>query len=243
MSSPRSRPGWFIVFEGGDGVGKSTQVELLADALADAGVDHLVTREPGGSSLGQSIRALLLDPGTGAVAPRAEALMYAADKAQHVNQVVIPALEAGSVVICDRYLDSMIAYQGAGRVLDVDEVRRLGEWATGGLRPDLTVLLDIDPRRAVAAKEKKDRLEQAGVDFHERARQGFLDLAAEDPQSYLVLPALGSMTDTAAAIRAHLAGLGVPGLGAATSGGDAAAGAAGTSGGQPDLSQRPGRIG
>lgn len=229
MSSARSRPGWFIVFEGGDGVGKSTHVGLLAEALTAAGVDHLVTREPGGTPLGERIRSLLLDPATGVVAPRAEALMYAADKAQHINEVVIPALERGSVVICDRYLDSMVAYQGAGRVLDVDHVRRLGEWATGGLRPDLTVLLDTDPQRAVGTKETKDRLEGAGADFHERVRKGFLDLAAEDPQSYLVLAARGSLTRTAAAVRDRVAQLGVPGLG-------------GSPGSAPDVSEEPGRI-
>ncbi|MDN6798306.1 MAG: dTMP kinase, partial [Propionibacterium sp.] len=180
--STRRYPGWFVVFEGGDGVGKSTQVELLADALADAGVSHLVTREPGGTPLGDNIRELLLDPASGDVAPRAEALLYAADKAQHLHEVVVPALAAGKVVVCDRYLDSMLAYQGAGRVLELREVADIADWATRGLRPDLTVLLDLDPDEAVGMKEHKDRLEQAGVEFHRRVRQGFLDLANADPE-------------------------------------------------------------
>lgn len=215
MTSTRAHPGWFIVFEGGDGAGKSTHVGLLAEALDQAGIDHLVTREPGGSELGNRIRELLLDPATGVVAPRAEALMYAADKAQHVHEVVLPALQRGAVVICDRYLDSMIAYQGAGRVLDVEHVRRLGQWATEGLRPDLTVLLDVDPGEALGAKQTKDRLESAGADFHARVRQGFLALAAEDPSSYLVLAGRGRMADTEAAIRGALSRLGIDGLGQA----------------------------
>ncbi|SER76733.1 dTMP kinase [Propionibacterium cyclohexanicum] len=213
MTSTTGHPGWFVVFEGGDGVGKSTHVQLAAQALSKAGVDHLVTREPGGSRLGERIRELLLDPATGFVAPRAEALMYAADKAQHLHDVVLPALRRGAVVICDRYLDSMIAYQGAGRVLDVDDIRGLGQWATEGLRPDLTVLLDVDPREALADKQAKDRLEAEDSAFHARVRQGFLDLAAEDPQSYLVLAGRRPKEETAADIRAALGRLGVPGLG------------------------------
>ncbi|MFT8394825.1 dTMP kinase [Propionibacterium sp.] len=209
----RPYPGWFVVFEGGDGVGKSTQVRLLARTLTQAGVDHVLTCEPGGSALGGALRALLLDPSGYSVAPRAEALMYAADKAQHLHEVVLPALRRGAVVICDRYLDSMIAYQGAGRTLELSEVRRLGKWATGGLRPDLTVLLDMDPDRAVGQKSGKDRLELAGADFHRRARQGFLDLAAEHPEAYLVLKARTSRSGIAGVIRRRLAQMGVPGTG------------------------------
>ncbi|MDK9302774.1 dTMP kinase [Propionibacterium freudenreichii] len=207
--STRRYPGWFVVFEGGDGVGKSTQVELLADALADAGVSHLVTREPGGTPLGDNIRELLLDPASGDVAPRAEALLYAADKAQHLHEVVVPALAAGKVVVCDRYLDSMLAYQGAGRVLELREVADIADWATRGLRPDLTVLLDLDPDEAVGVKEHKDRLEQAGVEFHRRVRQGFLDLANADPERYLVLPGRQGREWAAGRVRERLRGLGV----------------------------------
>lgn len=211
-ASGRSRAGRLVVFEGGDGVGKSTQVRLAARALAEAGVEHVVTHEPGGTRLGETLRGLLLDPATGDVAPRAEVLLYAADKAQHLHQVVRPALDRGAVVICDRYLDSMLAYQGAGRVLDVEDVAAIGAWATGGLVPDLTVLLDMDPARAVGVKRGRDRLEQAGDGFHARVRQGFLDLAARAPERYLVLPARTGREHLARLIRHRLTGLGIEGL-------------------------------
>lgn len=178
--------GLFVVFEGGDGVGKTTQVTELAQRLARAGIAHIVTRQPGGTGLGATLRGLVLDPERD-VDPRAEALMYAADKAQHVHEVVRPALSRGEVVVCDRYVDSMIAYQGAGRALDMGEVSRVGWWAVGGLRPHLTVLLDVAPGDAVERIAAKDRLEAAGADFHERARQHFLDLAAERPGEYLII--------------------------------------------------------
>ncbi len=208
----RRHPGWFVVFEGGDGVGKSTQVTLLAHALASAGVPHLVTREPGGTAVGDRIREVLLDPASGDVAPRAEALLYAADKAQHLHEVVVPALEAGQVVVCDRYLDSMLAYQGAGRVLAMREVSRVADWAIEGLRPDLTVLLDLDPARAVGVMQTQDRLEAAGAEFHARVRQGFLDLAATEPERYLVMPARDERDHLAAQVRMRLQALGVEGL-------------------------------
>ncbi|MBE6477865.1 MAG: dTMP kinase [Propionibacteriaceae bacterium] len=212
--TPPARPhkGWFVVFEGGDGVGKSTQVQLAARALHEAGVEHIVTREPGDTRLGEALRTLLLDPATGDVAPRAEALLYAADKAQHLHQVVRPALERGAVVLCDRYMDSMLAYQGAGRVLDVDDIAAIGAWATGGLIPDLTVLLDMDPARAVGVKRGRDRLEQAGNGFHQRVRQGFLDLAAKAPERYLVLPARTGREHLAEQVRRRLVDLGIEAL-------------------------------
>ncbi len=181
--------GVFVVFEGGDGVGKSTQVDLLAEWLAGSGVDHVVTRQPGGTSLGTKLRPLILDHGHGDVAPRAEALMYAADKAQHMYEVVVPALRRGCVVVSDRYVDSMIAYQGAGRSLALDEVALVARWATEDLRPDLTVLLDADPAEAVERISHKDRLEGAGLEFHRRARAHLLRLADGAPESYLVLDA------------------------------------------------------
>lgn len=193
--------GLFIVFEGGDSVGKSTQVEFLAAHLASRDVDRLVTRQPGGTNLGGKLRRLILDPLTGDVDHRAEALVYAADKAQHVHEVIAPALAAGTVVVSDRYVDSMIAYQGAGRALDVAEVAQIAWWAVGNLRPHLTVLLDADPADAVEKIESKDRLEAAGVELHRRARQHFLDLAAERPDEYLVLDA----RDTREAIAARIA--------------------------------------
>lgn len=179
----------FIVLEGGDGAGKTTQSDLLAQWLTESGRTVVRTRQPGGTAVGAQIRELVLDPATGAVDPRAEALLYAADKAQHVAEVIAPALAAGSDVVCDRYVDSLIAYQGAGRVLDAAELARLAEWATGGLRPDLTVLLDVDPREALAAKDAGDRVESAGAAFHARVRAGFLALAEADPQGHLVVAA------------------------------------------------------
>lgn len=181
--------GRFIVFEGGDSVGKSTQVQLLARWLEAQRLPHVVTRQPGGTEVGAELRRLVLDPRYGDVSPRAEALMYAADKAQHVHEVIAPALARGEVVVSDRYVDSMIAYQGAGRPLDIDEVAGIAWWAVGGLRPDLTVLLDTDPDRAVAGIVDKDRLEGAGIGLHRRARAHFLELAARDPERYLVLDA------------------------------------------------------
>lgn len=198
--------GLFVVFEGGDRVGKSTQVRALAAALAASGIDHLVTHQPGDTTVGATIRELLLDPAN-QLDDRCEALLYAADKAQHVGQVVLPALARGQLVICDRYLDSMLAYQGAGRDLDAAEIAWLARWATGGLKPDLSVLLDIDPARAVGRSVNQDRLEGAGADFHARVRAGFRELAAADPDRYLVLPALVSVRGTAAAVRERVGDL------------------------------------
>ncbi|MEA5153876.1 dTMP kinase [Raineyella sp.] len=194
--------GLFLVLEGGDGVGKTTQGGLLARHLTDHGYEVVVTHEPGDTAAGAVIRHLLLDPATGDLDPRAEALLYAADKAQHLAEVVRPALARGAMVVCDRYVDSMLAYQGAGRVLDMDEVAGLADWATTGLHPDLTVLLDLDPGEAVGRIVEKDRLEGAGDDFHRRVREQFLGLAAADPDRYLVLPARHDREDIAARIAA-----------------------------------------
>lgn len=180
-------PGLFVALEGGDEAGKTTQTTRLAAWLRAAGHDVVATFEPGDTPAGATIRQLLLDPRTGELAARAEALLYAADKAQHVAEVIRPALARGAVVVCDRYLDSMVAYQGAGRVLDADEVRRLAGWATGGLLADLTVVLDVEVSQAVGQKEQLDRVEAAGNDFHERVRHHFLALAQQDPHRYLVL--------------------------------------------------------
>ena len=181
--------GVFVVFEGGDGAGKSTQVRLLAGWLKEHGIAASVTREPGGTWLGGHLRHLLLDPASGPISPRAEALVYAADKAQHVDEVVIPALTDGQVVISDRYVDSTLAYQGAGRRVDLAALEEVARWATRDLRPDLTVLLDVDPQVAVHTKAEPDRLEGAGEEFHRRTRELFLELATRDPERYLVLPA------------------------------------------------------
>lgn len=199
--------GAFVVFEGGDGVGKSTQVRLLSQWARDRGIAATVTFEPGDTAAGQAIRRIVLDPATGDLSPRAEALLYAADKAHHLHEVVRPALQRGELVICDRYVDSMLAYQGAGRVLDLDEVTSVARWATQGLLPDLTVLLDLEPEQAVGTIAEPDRVEGAGTDFHQRARLLFLELAAADPDRYLVLPARTPRRELAAQIAERVAGL------------------------------------
>jgi dTMP kinase len=196
--------GVFVVFEGGDGVGKTTQVDLLCAWLADAGHEVVKTFEPGDSAVGARIRRMVLDPATGEMSPRAEALLYAADKAQHIFSVIRPALQRGAVVVSDRYVDSMLAYQGGGRVLQLEEVERIARWATEDLRPDLTVVLDAELSDGVHAKSIKDRLESAGDVFHERTRLFFLDLARRDPERYLVLNARASREEIAAQIVARV---------------------------------------
>ncbi|RUL91160.1 dTMP kinase [Verrucosispora sp. FIM060022] len=194
-AEPFVSAGLFVVFEGGEGAGKSTQLAQLAERLRAEGRDVVVTREPGATGVGTRIRSLVLDNNTDdeAPSPRAEALLYAADRAHHVATVVRPALSRGAVVISDRYVDSSLAYQGAGRTLPVDELSWLSSWATGGLKPDLVVLLDIDPRaglsRVAERSRAADRLEAESLAFHERVRYAFLDLAAADPNRYLVLDA------------------------------------------------------
>ena len=195
-----SAGGVFVVFEGGDGVGKTTQVDRLCALLADAGHDVLKTFEPGDTTVGAMIRRIVLDPATGEMSPRAEALLYAADKAQHIFAVVKPALQRGAVVVCDRYVDSMLAYQGAGRALEPPEIEQIARWATEDLRPDLTVVLDAELSDGVHAKADKDRLESAGDVFHERTRQSFLELARRDPDRYLVLDARASREEIAAQV-------------------------------------------
>ena len=199
-----SYQGVFVVFEGGEGAGKSTQVKRLAAVLEAAGHEVTVTREPGATPIGARIRTLLLDPAT-SLSPRTEALLYAADRAQHVATVVRPALDRGAVVLSDRYVDSSLAYQGAGRELDLDEVAELSAWATQGLQPDLTVLLDLDPAIGLArATGSPDRIEQESLEFHQAVRQGFLDLAAAAPDRYLVVSALQSADDVHAAVAARV---------------------------------------
>jgi dTMP kinase len=197
--------GVFVVFEGGDGVGKTTQVDRLCAWLADAGLEVLKTFEPGDTTVGAMIRRIVLDPATGEMSPRAEALLYAADKAQHIFSVVRPALERGAVVVCDRYVDSMLAYQGAGRVLELADLERIARWATEDLRPDLTVVLDAELSDGIHAKAHKDRLESAGDLFHERTRQFFLELARREPQRYLVLNARATREEIAAQVAARVA--------------------------------------
>jgi dTMP kinase len=198
----------FITFEGIDGVGKSTQLDLLQQWLIAAGHDVVRTLEPGGTELGKEIRHLLLHR-KGDVAPRSEALLYAADRAHHVATVVRPALAAGKVVLSDRYFDSSVAYQGAARELDVDQVREISLWAVDNLLPDLTILLDLSAEQAIHRRNKTgvepDRLEQEKVDFFDRAREQYLKLAVEP--RFLIVDANLSVDEIQAQVRARVAEL------------------------------------
>lgn len=202
--------GLFITFEGGDGSGKSTQAELLADWLVASGHAVVRSREPGGTELGVELREIVLHR-RGHIAPRAEALIYAADRAHNIATKVRPAIERGDIVIQDRYLDSSVAYQGAGRVLDAKEVRDLSLWATEGFMPHLTILLDLDEtigrERLDDARTRYDRLEAEKDDFHARVRAGYLSLAADEPDRFLVLSATDSRESISAAIRARVEAL------------------------------------
>jgi dTMP kinase len=182
--------GLFITFEGGDGSGKTTQINLLSSWLESQGSTVVVTREPGGTDLGVELRGIVMHR-TGFIAPRAEALLYAADRSHHIHTVVRPALERGEIVLQDRYLDSSVAYQGAGRVLNSDEVRELSLWATERLMPHLTVLLDVPASVAKArqaqTERQYDRLEAEAEDFHTRVRESYLALAHAEPERFLVI--------------------------------------------------------
>jgi dTMP kinase len=202
-------PGYFIAFEGGEGAGKSTQEGLLAQSLVERGHAVVRTREPGGTAAGEQIRHVLLSPEFEGLDPRAEALLFAASRGEHVARVIRPALERGDVVICDRYIDSSIAYQGYGRDLGPSRVRDLSMWATGDLLPDLTVVLDVDPEVGLARFAQRDRLEAEPLEYHRSVRAGFLALAAAEPGRYLVLDARADVGEIAAAILQRvLAGLG-----------------------------------
>jgi dTMP kinase len=181
--------GVFVCFEGGEGTGKSTQARVLSEALTARGFHSLLTFEPGDTPVGQEMRRIVLDPATGELSHRTEVLLYAADKAEHVDSVVLPALVRGEVVITDRYVDSMLAYQGAGRVLDPAEVEHVARWATRDLRPHVTVVLDLDPVHGLGRFAGRDRIEGESLDFFVRAREAFLALAAADPDHYLVIDA------------------------------------------------------
>ena len=190
--------GLFITFEGGDGSGKTTQVSLLASWLESQGHNVLLTREPGGTDVGVELRNIVLHR-KGALAPRAEALLYAADRAHHIYSVVRPALEAGTTVVQDRYLDSSVAYQGAGRVLEEKEVRDLSLWATEGLLPDLTIVLDAPAeylRARISGDDRVfDRLEAEGDDFHERVRQAYHRFAEVEQGRIHILDATKSVEE------------------------------------------------
>ncbi len=184
-----SESGSFIVFEGGEGAGKSTQEALLAQWLESQGMTVLRTREPGGTPAGEAIRTILLSNENAGLTDRAEALLFAAARGEHAAQVIRPALAAGTVVVCDRYLDSSVAYQGYGRELGAEYVRGLSMWATRDLVPDLTVLLDVDPAIGLSRVTSPDRLESEPIDYHQRVRRAFVDIAAADPTRYLVIDA------------------------------------------------------
>ena len=211
MSGRDAAPrGVWITLEGGDGVGKTTQARMLEAWLGERGRTVVRTREPGGTEVGELVRDIVLHH-RGEIAPRAEALLYAADRAHHVATLVRPALARGEVVLQDRYLDSSVAYQGAGRVLDADEVRRLSLWATEGALPDLTILLDLDPavaRRRIDASDRPfDRLEAEAAEFHTRVREAFLALAGDEPDRFFVVDAALPVDEIAARIRARVEGL------------------------------------
>jgi dTMP kinase len=190
VPKPAKRPGVLLALEGGEGAGKSTQARLLAIWLRDQGYDVVTTHEPGATKIGMRLRALLLDTAHTGLAPRAEALMYAADRAEHVQSVIVPALERGAIVVTDRYVDSSLAYQGAGRDLPLADIAALNKWATGGLIPDLTVVLDLSPITGLGRRlSSADRLEAEPVEFHQRVRDAFLRIAAAEPGRYLVVDA------------------------------------------------------
>lgn len=193
--------GKLIAFEGGEACGKSTQAALLAERL-----DAVLTREPGGTPVGERVREVLLDPSVEWIADRAEALLMAAARAQHVAEVVGPALDAGRHVVTDRFSHSSIAYQGYGRGLDIDEVAQLSDWAAAGRWPDLVVLLDVDPSVAEGRRSRaRDRLEGAGADFHRRVHAGFVALAAADPDRWVVVDGTAPVDEVAAAVAAAVA--------------------------------------
>ena len=200
--------GLFIAFEGGDGAGKSTQAQRLTAALQEAGRTVVRTREPGGTPVGEQLRSLVLEHGNGEIDARTEALIFAASRAAHVAQVIRPAVERGSVVVCDRYIDSSVAYQGSGRSLGTEDVRQLNIWATEGFTPDLTVLLDVDPEqgrlRRTAGDATEDRMESEPDTFHLRIRRTFLEQATTDPDHYLVLDAARPVDELAGAILARV---------------------------------------
>ncbi len=197
--------GVFITFEGIEGCGKSTQAHLLRRHLEAEGHDVVLTREPGGTPISEAIREMLLDPANAAMSPLAELLLYEAARAQHVHELIRPAIEAGSIVVCDRFYDSTTAYQGAGRGLPEIDFERLHDMATGGLSPDLTLFLDLpveEGLKRAANAAAPDRIERESIEFHERVRKGFLELAAQHPGRIRTLDAGRTPEDIAIAVSA-----------------------------------------
>ncbi len=193
----------FIVLEGPDGSGKSTQTRLLVDSLRGSGKSVVQTREPGGTPAAEAIRNLVLSPEFTGLDARTEALLFAGARAEHVANVILPALQRGEFVVCDRYIDSSIAYQGIGRDLGVDRIRDLSLWATGGVVPDLTIVLDMDASVGLTrVGNDLDRLEQEPQGFHDRVRKAFVELALHAPERYRVVSAVGSIEDVSERINA-----------------------------------------
>ena len=187
--------GLFITFEGGDGCGKTTQIKLIDEYLRNKGYKTLLTREPGSKGLGVKLREILLNY-DGEVSPTCESFLFLADRAQHVDCIIKPALEEGTIVLCDRHTDSTVAYQGYGRGLDLEQIYKLNNIATSGLKPDLTVVLDVDVETSQARVGKeKDRMESAGVEFFERVRKGFLEIAKQEPSRVKVIDSTQSVED------------------------------------------------
>ena len=196
----------FITFEGPDGSGKTTQVRQLADWLRERGHDVVLTREPGGTDIGDQIRAVLHDPANGAMDARTEILLYSASRAQHVTQRILPALAANKIVVSDRYADSTLAYQGYGRGLNLETLRRITSFATGGLTPDLTLYLDITPEEGLQRRQSGggewNRLDAEAIEFHQRVRAGYLELVRQEPERWVVVRATCSVEEVQAEIRA-----------------------------------------
>lgn len=193
--------GFFITLEGPEGSGKSTQVQLLAEHLREGGRSVIVTAEPGGDPVAREIRAIVLHSKE-EIVPEAELLLYLASRAQHVRHIVLPALQRGDIVISDRYADSSFAYQGYARGIDLDTLRKLNDFATGGLVPDLTILLDVPVELGLDRQQDKNRFEAESVEFHEKVREGFLELAKREPERWVVIEATGSVEDVTAGVLA-----------------------------------------
>lgn len=190
-----SGKGFFITFEGADGCGKTTQINLLKDYLEKEGYDVLLTREPGAKGLGEKVREILLNY-DGAVSDRCESFLFLADRAQNIDIIVNPAVQAGKIVLCDRHIDSTVAYQGYGRGLNIDRIKMLNDLVTNSRKPDLTIVFDIDVETSMQRVGKdKDRMESAGIDFHNRVREGYLKIAKEEPDRIKVINSVQAIED------------------------------------------------
>jgi dTMP kinase len=207
FSTPERSAGIFIVFEGGDGAGKSTQIEKLATYLSQQNKEVVVTREPGGTVMGRSIRDWLLEQTEVEVDPKTEALLFAADRAHHMHALIKPALDSDQIVICDRHIDSSIAYQGVARNLGIENIKNISLWAVNGITPDLVVVLDISVAAGQSRLNRKDRLDRESVEFHEKVNQAYLELAKLNPDKYLVVDAELSIDEIFEKIKDRVAGL------------------------------------